>query len=345
MRNHIPTALDLAIVIFAWGVVGVRLLYMRSTEARWFTLLLGCFATADLIKVGLINDLLTTAFDARAVRVAAQIFTVAAAFVAAAAVRDARTAWAGRPRNVAGRALVPIGLAWIATAATLGTLDFLAGDRDSPIEAAAAEWSVGYFAVYAGTILCADGYALASVVVAFKSHSAHERPPIAISMTAFAIFVTTGLNAVSLLWYAVASALGRVGAAERLQRDTNGNVFAYFTLAMATLALIGLLNWTAQRRDRETELASSMRGLPVLWKQLTDRAPSVRLGSPGGLQRDEAVVRMITECIDALVVLSPSSDEERQVTSPSEILRRARELDPARHARPALGVADFPAPR
>ena len=113
---------------------------------------------------------------------------------------------------------------------------------------------------------------------------------------------------------------------------------------MATLALIGLLNWTAQRRDRKTELASSMRGLPVLWRQLTEQAPSVRLGSPGGLDRDEAVVRMITECIDALVVLSPSS-EERQVPSPSEILRRARELDPARQARPALGVADSPAPR
>lgn len=341
MRNHIPDALDLAIVIFAWAVVGLRVVYMRSAEARWFTLLVGCFALADLIKVGVVNDLLTDWVDARAVRVAAQIFTVAAAFVAAAAVRDARTAWAGRQKKVAGRILAPIGLAWLVTATVLVTLDILAGDRGRPIEVAAAGWSVAYFAVYAGTILCADGYALVSVATAFKSHASRERPPIAISMTAFAIFVTTGLNAVSLLWYAVASALGRIGAAERLQRDSNGNVFAYFTLAMATLALIGLLNWSAQRRDRESKLASSMRGLPVLWEQLTEQVPTVRLGPMIGLDRDEAAVRMITECIDALVILAPP-EERHQVPGPGEVLRLARDLDPVRPAERDLAVSSSP---
>lgn len=341
MRNHIPTALDLAIALFAWAVVSVRVIHMRSVEARWFTLLVGCFASADLIKVGVVNDLLTGLFDARTVRVAAQILTVAAAFVAAAAVRDARSAWSGRPRKAARRALAPIGLAWCVTTMTLVTIDILAGDRDKPIESAAACWSVTYFAVYAGAILCADVYALACVAIAFKAHPPHERPPNAISMTAFAIFVTTGLNAASLLWYALASALGRVGAAERLQRDSNGSVFAYFTFVMATLAFIGLLNWTAQRRDRENELASSMRGLPVLWKELTHQAPSVRLEPTGRFDRDEAAVRMITECIDALVALS-AQGEGREIPGPGEILKRARGLDPARTAQPVPAISDSP---
>jgi hypothetical protein len=341
VRNTIPLYLDMAIVAIAIASIIIRSFFMRTRQARWFTLLVTCFCAADLIKMGLVNDLLTGVLDARAVRVLAQIFTVAAAFVAFAAVRDAETTWEGQSRRAARRMIVRVAGCWCATSFLLIGIDLVAADRTGPIELASPGWSIFYFAVYAGAILCADGYALARVVAALRSHQRGERPPAALSLTTLAIFVTTGLNSVSLLWYAIASAAGRIGPAERLQRDSNGNLFAYFTLGITIVSIIGLINWFVRRRGEDSDLASAMRGLPIVWKRLVTQVPSVRLTPTSPLDRDEAVVRMVTECIDALVILHHAEDGTTGVAysaiGPSEVLRLARAADPKR-AVPSLEV-------
>lgn len=349
MRNTIPLWLDLFIVLAAFAIVAARAMLMRSASARWFTVLVACFAVADLIKMGVVNDALVSLTDARAVRVAAQIFTIAAALVAAAAVRDARTAWAGRSVPRTRRIILRAFAVWLATSAVLIVLDAAAGDRELPIEAASPGWSIAYFVVYAGAIVLGDGYALAHVILALRSHDRNERPPAAIVATGIGIFVTTGLNSLSLLWYAVAHAMGTIGTAERLQRDSNGNVFAYFTLGMTAIALVGLVNWSARQRPADSDLASALRGLPILWQQLVERVPSVRLDPSVPLDRDEATVRMITECIDALVSLHGRGDDLGQndvATTPAEVLRLARQVDPMTDRRPdvpAREVSGFPA--
>lgn len=117
---------------------------------------------------------------------------------------------------------------------------------------------------------------------------------------------------------------------ERLQRNSNGNVFAYFTLGMTAIALVGLVNWSARQRPTDSDLASALRGLPILWQQLVEQVPSVRLDPAVPLDRDEATVRMITECIDALVQLRSNGDEGQNdlAPAPAEILRLAQRVDP-----------------
>lgn len=330
MRNTIPLWLDILIVVAAFAIVAARAMVMRSASALWFTALVTCFAVADLIKMGAVNDALVSLTDARAVRVAAQIFTIAAALVAAAAVRDARTAWAGQSVRRTRRILLRALAVWLATSAMLICLDTAAGDRTQPIEAASPGWSIAYFVVYAGAIVLGDGYALAHVILALRSHDHRERPPGAIIATGIGIFVTTGLNSLSLLWYAAAYAMGTIGTAERLQRNSNGNVFAYFTLGMTAIALVGLVNWSARQRPTDSDLASALRGLPILWQQLVEQVPSVRLDPAVPLDRDEATVRMITECIDALVQLRSNGDEGQNdlAPAPAKILRLAQRVDP-----------------
>lgn len=327
MRNTIPLQLDLAIVLIAVIAIVVRSIFMRTRQARWFTLLVICFCAADLVKMGFVNDLLTSSLDARAVRVLAQIFTIAAAFISFAAVRDAETSWEGRPRRATTRTIRKVSGWWLATSALLTGIDLAAGDRTKPIELASPGWSVLYFAVYAGAILIADGYALARVVAALRSRQQEQRPPLALSFTTVAIFVTTGLNSASLLWYAIASAAGRIGPAERLQRNSNGNLFAYFTLGIAVLSIVGLVNWFARRRGEDSDLSSAMRGLPILWRRLVDEVPAVRLIPTSPLDRDEAVVRMVSECIDALVILHHVKPDRAGLVpaaiGPGEVLRLA----------------------
>ncbi|MFW0797654.1 DUF6545 domain-containing protein [Gordonia sp. CPCC 205515] len=327
MRNTIPMWLDVSIAVLTLVVVALRLVLMRSPGARWFTFLVACFGGAHLIKMGVTNDLLTSLVDPRAVRVAAQVLTVAAAFVAAAAVRDARTGWAGR--KVTQRIVIRMCVVWVIASTTLLCLDVAAGNRHVHIEEASPGLAVAYFAVYAGTILLGDGYALVHVMLALRTHEPRERPPTAIVFTGVLIFVTTGLNSASLLWYAVANALGDIGTAEQLQRDSNGNLFAYFTLGMSAIALLGLVNWSARQRT-DSPFGAALRGLPILWEDLTSQVPSVRLEPSVELDRDESIVRMVTECLDALLLLDrpTAAGASKEDISPSEVLRLARLVDP-----------------
>lgn len=296
MRNDLPLWIDASVVVIAWVTVLARFAVMRSV-AHLFTLLIACFALVDTIKFGPLNDWAVELADERSVRVAAHILCVAAALVAASAAHISRD----KHRKHSGW--------WSANLVLLVTVSIIlilldrvaGGDRTTSIEEASAVTSVGYFVVYAGAIVLWDLYALIVVLVSLR-HGDHERrPSTAIIAAAVLLFFTTGVNAVMLLWYSISSWQGKLSAAERLQRDSNGNLFAYFTLGMCVIGLFGLAAWILRGRQHGPTLTGEwIVVLPSVWRVVTDRAPHVRLPEIAAMPPDTRLVRQITETIEAL---------------------------------------------
>ncbi|SIS23322.1 hypothetical protein SAMN05445060_4097 [Williamsia sterculiae] len=296
MRNTLPLYLDLFIATFAVFVTVSRVAVIKRGQGRHFTVVIAFFVAADVVKVGPINDVLAELVDGRLVRVAAQVLTVAAAVGAVAAVRHATRMMRSRMA-----ALTPwIGLGVVAAA--LVVLDASAGSRNLPIEAAAPVLSVAYFAIYSASIVFCDGYALVVVGRAY-ARGMRRGGVTSAGIVALGLFLATGLNSISLLWYAIASSDGHIGTAERVQRDSNGNVYAIFTLVISVLGLLGTFRYARRKTAVSKEWEKSVAGLPPLWEFLTSVAPEVRLMSTAGLSREARLIRMIAECIDASVVL------------------------------------------
>ncbi|MGU3438148.1 hypothetical protein ACNHUS_34710 [Actinomycetes bacterium M1A6_2h] len=314
-------ALDLFIVVFAWLVVLIRLLVVKNRNSQIVTLLITCFTLVATLKCGPINDFLTGIWDARSVRLMAHLLCVAAA---AAAAWSAITA-VGRRGN--GMALLGV---TVVCYALLSGLDRFAGDRRNVIELASPTASVVYFSVYAGTIAAFEVYALAVLVRAIFRTNARAAL-LTPAVTVVGLFLATGLNALSLLWYSIQSADGHLGAAERLQRNSNGNLFAYFALVVAVVGLSGAIMTPRNRLKSET--AVDIDGLTHLWIDLTAESPKVRLAM-SSLDADSQIVRMVTECIDAiylknldvdsLLKMGPSTDNSN---TPRTVLRRATDSD------------------
>ncbi|WP_285183795.1 DUF6545 domain-containing protein [Rhodococcus sp. MEB032] len=292
MRNHLPLAVDLGILVFAWAIVIARFSLVRNYHAQIVSVLILCFTAVDTLKFGPINDLLTSAIDARAVRLFAHILCVAAAAVAAWAAASA----VGRLRP----GFLVLGVT--AAALALAVLDAVAGNRGLVIEAVEPQYfSLSYFTIYAGSIAIFEAYAvvvLASAIRTDKPHGGLLAP----AATVVALFLATGLNAISLLWYAVRAATGDIGPAEQLQRNSNGNLFAYFTLVVALVGSAAVIRRTVAGNESQARSATNVTELQRLWQDLTDAAPSVKFDMRH-FEPDARVVRMITECIDAVYEL------------------------------------------
>ena len=288
MRNHLPLALDLGILIFAWIVVISRFGLVRSRHARIVTVLILCFTAVDTLKAGPINDALTFYLDARTVRLAAHVLCVIAAAVAAWAAASAAKRL--RPARLSSGV--------VAASAGLIALDGLAGQRDHVIEAVHPQGiAVAYFTIYAGSIVVFEAYA-ATVLAAAIRTDRPNRGLLAPSATVVALFLATGLNALTLLWYAIRAAAGDIGPVEQFQRNSNGNLFAYFTLVVALVGAAAVIRRTSGD-NAVTRSSVNVTELQVLWHDLTDAAPHVKLDMKD-LDPDARTVRMITECIDAL---------------------------------------------
>jgi hypothetical protein len=100
------------------------------------------------------------------------------------------------------------------------------------------------------------------------------------------------------LWYAIRAAAGDIGPVEQFQRNSNGNLFAYFTLVVALVGAAAVIRRTSGD-NAVTRSSVNVTELQVLWHDLTDAAPHVKLDMKD-LDPDARTVRMITECIDAL---------------------------------------------
>ncbi|EHI41276.1 hypothetical protein OPAG_09262 [Rhodococcus opacus PD630] len=288
MRNHLPLALDLGILIFAWIVVISRFCLVRNRHARIVTVLILCFTAVDTLKAGPINDALTFYLDARTVRLAAHVLCVVAAAVAAWAAASAAKRL--RPARLSSGV--------VAASAGLIALDGLAGQRDHVIEAVHPQGiAVAYFTIYAGSIVVFEAYA-ATVLAAAIRTDRPNRGLLAPSATVVALFLATGLNALTLLWFAIRAATGDIGPAEQFQRNSNGNLFAYFTLVVALVGATAVIRRTSGE-SAVNRSSVNVTELQVLWGDLTDAAPHVKLDMKD-LDPDARTVRMITECIDTL---------------------------------------------
>ena len=290
MRNHLPLTIDLGILVFAWIVVSARFVLVRTRHAQIVTVLILCFTAVNTLKFGPINDVLTSAIDARTVRLVAHILCVAAAAVAAWAAASA----VGRLRP--GRLIFGL----VAATVGLAALDAFAGNRAQVIESVDPElFSLSYFTIYAGAIVVFEVYAVIVLAAAIRTDRPHAGLLAPAAATA-ALFLATGLNAISLLWYAVRAATGDIGPAEQLRRNTNGNLFAYFTFVVALVGSAAVIRRTAERSSVRS--AVNVTELRRLWEDLTDAAPSVKFDMRH-FEPDTRVVRMITECIDAIYEL------------------------------------------
>lgn len=290
MRNQLPLVIDLGILVFAWIVVFTRFALVRTHHAQIVTVLILCFTAVNTLKFGPINDVLTEAMDARSVRLAAHILCVGAAAVAA---------WAAA--SAVGRLRPSLMIFGVVTAAVgLASLDTFAGDRAQVIESVdPALFSLSYFTLYAGAIVVFEVYAVIVLAAAIRTDKPHAGL-LAPAAATGALFLATGLNAISLLWYAIRAATGDIGPVEQLQRNTNGNLFAYFTLVVA---LVGSAAVVRRKAERPTVgSAVNVAELRRLWEDLTDAAPSVKFDMRH-FEPDARVVRMITECIDAVYEL------------------------------------------
>ncbi len=336
MRNDLPLWLDASIVAIAWATVLTRFAVMRSV-AHLFTLLIACFALVDTIKFGPMNDWAVGLADERSVRVAAHILCVAAALVAATAAHISRD----RHRNHSSWWAANLVLL-VAVSVILVVLDQVAGgDRNTSIEEASAGTSVAYFVVYAGAIVLWDLYALVVVLVSLRQGDHERRPSTAISAAAVLLFFTTGVNALTLLWYSFSSWQGKISAAERLQRDSNGNLFAYFTLGLCVIGLVGLASWILRGRQHGPTLTGEwIRVLPTVWEVVTDRAPQVRLPGIAAMPPDTRLVRQITETIEALHFLKLDASRLRADNFEAELLRaKDSEMAPANTAEDVIALA------
>ncbi|PQP19006.1 hypothetical protein C5613_31385 [Rhodococcus opacus] len=261
---------------------------VRSRHARIVTVLILCFTAVDTLKAGPINDALTFYLDARTVRLAAHVLCVIAAAVAAWAAASAAKRL--RPARLAAGV--------VTASAVLIVFDGLAGQRDRVIEAVHPQGiAVAYFTIYAGSIVVFEAYA-ATVLAAAIRTDRPNRGLLAPSATVVALFLATGLNALTLLWYAIRAAAGDIGPVEQFQRNSNGNLFAYFTLVVALVGATAVIRRTSGE-SAVNRSSVNVTELQVLWRDLTDAAPHVKLDMKD-LDPDARTVRMITECIDTL---------------------------------------------
>ncbi len=182
MRNHLPLSIDLAILVFAWLVVSARFVLVRTRHAQIVTVLILCFTAVNTLKFGPINDVLTSAIDARAVRLIAHILCVAAAAAAAWAAASA----VGRLRP----GLLIFGL--VAATVGLASLDAFAGNRAQVIESVDPEvFSLSYFTIYAGAIVVFEVYAVIVLAAAIRTDKPHAGLLAPAAATA-ALFLATG---------------------------------------------------------------------------------------------------------------------------------------------------------
>ncbi|MEU2004523.1 DUF6545 domain-containing protein [Rhodococcus sp. NPDC019627] len=265
-----------------------RFCLVRSRHARIVTVLILCFTAVDTLKAGPINDILAACLDARTVRLAAHVLCVIAAAVAAWAAASAANRL--RPARLTSGV--------VAASAGLIALDGLAGQRDHVIEAVHPQGiAVAYFTIYAGSIIVFEAYAATVLAAAIRTDKPN-RGLLAPSATVVALFFATGVNALTLLWYAIRASAGDIGPAEQFQRNSNGNLFAYFTLVVALVGAAAVVRRTSG--DSAVNRSSvNVTELQVLWRDLTDAAPHVKLDMKD-LDPDARTVRMITECIDTL---------------------------------------------
>lgn len=316
-------ALDLGILVFAWVIVAARFAVVRSSHAQVVTVLILCFTAVDTLKVGPINDVLTSALDTRSVRLAAHILCVAAAAVAAWA--------AGSAVDRLRPALIVSGVTAAATA--LATLDVVAGHRNQVLEAVQPQGiSVAYFSIYAGTIAMFEAYAVIVLASAIRTNKPHAGL-LAPAATVVGLFLATGLNALGLLWYSVQAARGDLGPAEQLQRNSNGNLFAYFTLVVALVGAAAVIHRSSRQHRARSSI--NVTELPGLWQDLTDAAPNVRLDMRH-LDLDARTVRMITECIDAVYVL----ELDPAPAAPTDLGNAAIVRDPESASASRISAAD-----